>query len=76
MGTWELVDKPLDVTPIPNEWVFTKKRDKAGHVVKYKAQLIMKGYAQCLGHDYVETFSPVVHLETICTILALLPSQG
>jgi hypothetical protein len=42
MGTWELVDKPLDVTPIPNKWVFTKKRDKAGHVVKYKAALSRK----------------------------------
>jgi len=43
MGTWQLVDKPTDATPIANKWVFTKKHDKAGHVMKYKAQLVAKG---------------------------------
>jgi len=75
MGTWQLVDKPTDATLIANKWVFTKKRDKVRHVVKYKAWLIAKGCAQRPGHDYVEMFSPVVHLETICAILALVPSQ-
>jgi hypothetical protein len=36
-GTWKLVEKPPDAVPISNKWVLTKKRDKEGHVVKYKA---------------------------------------
>jgi len=60
MGTWQLVKRPMDVNPISNKWVFTKKRDKSGQIVHYKAQLVAKGCAQRPGHDYVKTFSPVI----------------
>jgi hypothetical protein len=36
-GTWKLVEKPAGAIPILNKWVLTKKRDKEGNVVKYKA---------------------------------------
>ena len=65
MGTWRLVDKPAGVIPIANKFVFTKKRDKEGRLLKYKARLVTKGCAQQPGFDYVETHSLVVHLETI-----------
>jgi hypothetical protein len=35
MGTWETVPKPPDAVPITNKWVFIKKRDKKGDVVRY-----------------------------------------
>ena len=79
MGTWKLVDKPLDAVPIANKWMFVKKkkkRNKAGQIVKYKACLVAKGCAQHPGYDYVETFSPVVCMETIRAILALIPIKG
>ena len=75
MGTWKLVDKPPDVVPIANKWVFAKKRDKSGQVTKFKARLVAKGCAQRPGHDYVETHSPVVRLETIRAILSLIPKE-
>ena len=75
MGTWDLVDKRDGIIPIANKWVFTKKRDKSGRVTKYKARLVAKGCAQRPGHDYVETHSPVVRLETIRAILALVPTE-
>jgi len=65
MGTWRLVDKPASVIPIANKFVFTKKRDKEGRLLKYKARLVTKGCAQRPGFDYVETHSLVVRLETI-----------
>lgn len=37
MGTWKLVEKPADVVPIGNKFVFAKKRDKRGRIIKYKA---------------------------------------
>ena len=75
MGTWNLVQKPHDVIPIANKFVFAKKRDKDGNLLKYKARLVAKGYAQRPGFDYVETHSPVVRLETIRAILAIAPTK-
>jgi len=75
MGTWALVDKPSDALPITNKWVFQKKINKEGQIIKYKARLVMKGCAQRPGHDYLETHSPVVRLETIRVILAMVPAK-
>ena len=74
-GTWILVECPKDAIPIPNKWVFRKKYNKEGELTKYKARLVVKGFAQRPGFDYTDTFAPVVHLETIRAILAIVPSQ-
>ena len=74
-GTWKLVEKPVDMVPISNKWVLTKKRDKAGNLVKYKAQLVARGFTQRPGLDYNETFSPVVHFETIRALLVMVASK-
>jgi hypothetical protein len=42
--TWKLVEKPAGAIPILNKWVLTKKCDKEGNVVKYKAQLVVHGF--------------------------------
>ena len=76
MGTWRLVEKPPDAIPIANKWVFIKKRNKTGEIVKHKARLVAKGCAQQPGHDYVKTFSPVIQMDTIWAILALAPIKG
>ena len=60
-GTWKLVDTPGDAVPLTNKWVFTKKFGRGGELLKYKGRLVVKGYAQQPGFDYVETYSPVVH---------------
>jgi len=72
-GTWELVECPSDAIPIPNKWVLRKKYNKQGELTKYKARLVIKGCAQRPGFDYTDTFSPVVRLETIRAILAIIP---
>jgi len=76
MGTWELVEKPLNAIPIANKWVFVKKRDKTGNITKSKARLVAKGCTQRPGHDYVKNFSPIVQMDTIRAILALVPIKG
>jgi len=64
-GIWKLVEKPAGAIPISNKWVLTKKCDKEGNVVKYKARLVAHGFTQHLGLNYGETFSPVVRFEMI-----------
>ena len=72
MGTWELVKKLPNAVPITNKWRFVRKRNKTGEIIKYKARLVAKGCTQRPGLDYVETFSPVVCMET----LALVPMKN
>ena len=76
MKTWTLVKRPVDTIPITNKWVFTKKYSKSSELLKYKARLVAKGCAQRLGYDYLETFSPVVRMETIRAILAIVAIKG
>jgi hypothetical protein len=65
-GTWQLVDCPKDAIPIPNKWVFVKKYNKQGELVKYKARLVVKGCAQRPGFDYTDTYTPVMRMEMLC----------
>jgi hypothetical protein len=76
MGTWRLVKKPPYAIPITNKWVFAKKRNKQGRLIKYKARLVAKGYVQCPGYNYIKIHSPIVHLETIHLILAIATIKG
>ena len=75
MGTWKLVDKPPDIVLIRNKFVFAKKRDKDGILIKHKAQLVAKGCMQQPGFNYFEIHAPVVCLKTIRAILAIAPMQ-
>jgi len=52
-----------------------KKYDKLGILTKYKARLVVKGYSQIPGMDYIDVFSLVVRLETIRALLALATDQ-
>jgi hypothetical protein len=74
MGTWKLEPLPPGTVAIPNKWTFVKKQNKEGDVIRHKARLVIKGCAQQPRYDYVETFSPVVRLDTLWAILALVPS--
>jgi len=74
-GTWKLMEKPMNTVPISKKWVLTKKHDKEGNVIKYKARLVACGFTQRPGLDYDETFSPVVHFETIRALLAMVAGK-
>ena len=76
MGTWETVQKPPDAVPIVNKWVFIKKQNKDREVVRHKARLVAKGCVQHPGFDYTDTFLPVVRMDMLHAILALVPIKG
>ncbi len=75
-GTWKLIDCPSDAIPIPNKWVLWKKYNKLGELTKYKAHLMVKGYAQWPGFDFMDTFALVVRLETIRAVLAIVIAKN
>ena len=43
---------------------------------KYKAQLVVKGFAQVHGFDYQDTFAPTTRLTTIRSVLALATHES
>lgn len=69
--TWELVNAPADRKPINSKWVFKVKRDSNGNIIRHKARLVVKGYAQQHGIDYDETYAPVVRHTSIRYLLAI-----
>ncbi|KAJ0441172.1 putative RNA-directed DNA polymerase [Helianthus annuus] len=73
---WELVKAPNGVKPIGVKWVYKTKLNERGQVDKYKARLVVKGYAQRKGVDYEEVFAPVARWDTIRTLLALAAQKS
>jgi hypothetical protein len=71
-NTWELVPRPEEKNVIGSKWVFKNKMNEKGQVVRNKARLVCKGYAQVEGQDFDETFTPVVILEAIRMFLSYL----
>jgi len=70
------VDRPQQKQPIGVKWVYRTKLNADGSVNKYKARLVVKGYAQVFGVDFSETFAPVSRLDTIRMLLALSVHKG
>ena len=68
--TWELVPKPKGMNVIGTKWIFKKKFNEDGQVIRNKSRLVCKGYAQIEGIEFEETFAPVARLEAIRMFLA------
>jgi hypothetical protein len=68
--TWELVLRPKNKNVIGTKWMYKKKMNENGQVIRNKARLVCKGYPQVEGVDYEETFAPMAILEAIRMFLA------
>ncbi|KAE8995982.1 hypothetical protein PR002_g19461 [Phytophthora rubi] len=69
-GTWTLVPRGTANRTI-GRWVFAKKRDQYGRVVRYKARLVAKGFKQKYGIDFFETYSPVANMNSIRVVVSV-----
>ncbi|GJV48130.1 ribonuclease H-like domain, reverse transcriptase, RNA-dependent DNA polymerase [Tanacetum coccineum] len=75
-NTWKLVPLPKGVVPIGLKWLFKIKRNVNGLIMKYKAQLVAKGYVQQPWIDLDKVFASVARLETIRLLIALAAGKG
>src|SRR5258708_1946139 len=74
-GTWKMAELPEGRKAIGNRWVFTKKFDNQGKLSQYKARLVAQGFSQIPGQDFEATFSPVMCMDSLQTLLAIAAVQ-
>jgi hypothetical protein len=74
-GTWYLADLPPGRKAIGLKWGFKVKHNEGGEIVKHKARLVVKGYAQWRGIDYDEVFAPVARLDSVRLLITLVAQE-
>ena len=72
----KLMDRSQDRKNIRVKWVYGTKLNANGFVNKHKARLVVKGYNQVFGVDFLETFAPVACLDIIRMLLALADQKS
>ncbi|EDN03377.1 predicted protein [Histoplasma mississippiense (nom. inval.)] len=64
IGAWRLIERTPNMAVLRGQWVFDKKFNNMGKVVRYKARWVVCGNYQQKGVNYSKTFAPVVSAST------------
>ena len=73
--TWELTELPTRKKALHNKWIYRIKNEHDGSK-RYKARLVVKGFQQKKGIDYLEIFSLVMKMSTIRLVLGMVAVEN
>lgn len=68
---WDFIPLPPGKKPIGCKWVFKIKHRSNESIERLKGMLVVKGYIQHARIDYTKTFSSVVKMVIVRTLLAI-----
>lgn len=68
----DLVERPRDAKVIGSRWVYALKKDENGIVERYKARLVAQGCKQNKGIDYKETYTPIIDVTLVRSLMSTL----
>lgn len=71
-----LVDLPPRKKTIGCKWVYHDKYNSNGSLEHYKDCLVARGFTQVEGDDFNGTFSPVVEMTTVRTLLTVVAAKS
>ena len=71
LETWTEEELPHGTPTVKSRWVFKKKTDRNGHVSKYKARGVAKGYTERAGIDFFNTYAPTMKLASLRILFAV-----
>jgi len=69
--TFDLVDRPADKKVLKCRTVLRNKYNMDGALDRRKARVVARGFAQCPGVDFFETFAPVARLGSFRLLIAV-----
>ena len=69
--TWDVVPLPLGKHAVGCKYVHAKKHHADGTLARLKSCIVARGFTHSYGIDYLEIFSPVAKMDTVCLLLAL-----
>ncbi|EDN06631.1 hypothetical protein HCAG_03161 [Histoplasma mississippiense (nom. inval.)] len=76
IGAWRLIERSPNMAVLRGQWVFDKKFNNLGRVVRYKARWVVCDNYQEKGVNYSKTFAPVVSASTSRALMAISASRG
>lgn len=68
---WKKNRDPKNQKSVGSKWVFKRKLDDKGQVMRYKARLVAQGFTQKYGINYDEVFAPVARSTTMRLLLSI-----
>ncbi|KAF4458829.1 Gag-Pol poly [Fusarium albosuccineum] len=70
-SVWDLVYTPKACNPLQGKWEYKLKRGSEGEILRHKSRLVVRGFEQCEGISYHETFAFVVKPMSYKAIFAI-----
>jgi hypothetical protein len=76
LKVWDIAVMPEDKSLLGTIWVFRKKKDSNGIVVKFKARLCPQGSRQEEGVNFTHTYAPTGRAASVRAALMVGLSKG